>query len=108
MPHIGKVSTMMGNEPEIGGLTRLRTSTSFIRPRGRRSWQPRQGKTPAHIAVAWILAHPEVTCAISGADTPVLVGEFLVGAILLVIAFDKRCLQTVLDVGLQCRQIMSV
>ena len=27
------------------------------------------GKTPAQIAVAWILAHPEVTCAISGADT---------------------------------------
>ncbi|MDQ5853355.1 MAG: aldo/keto reductase [Chloroflexota bacterium] len=28
------------------------------------------GKTPAQIAVAWILAHPEVTCVISGADTP--------------------------------------
>ncbi len=27
------------------------------------------GKTPAQLAVAWILAHPEVTCAISGADT---------------------------------------
>ncbi len=27
------------------------------------------GKTPAQIALAWILAHDEVTCAISGADT---------------------------------------
>ncbi len=27
------------------------------------------GKTPAQVAVAWVLAHPEVTCAISGADT---------------------------------------
>jgi aryl-alcohol dehydrogenase-like predicted oxidoreductase len=27
------------------------------------------GKTPAQIAIAWVLSHPEVTCAISGADT---------------------------------------
>jgi aryl-alcohol dehydrogenase-like predicted oxidoreductase len=27
------------------------------------------GKTPAQVAIAWVLAHPEVTCAISGADT---------------------------------------
>jgi 1-deoxyxylulose-5-phosphate synthase len=27
------------------------------------------GTTPARLAVAWVLAHPEVTCAISGADT---------------------------------------
>lgn len=27
------------------------------------------GKTPAQIATAWVLSHPEVTCAISGADT---------------------------------------
>jgi aryl-alcohol dehydrogenase-like predicted oxidoreductase len=27
------------------------------------------GKTPAQVAVAWVLSHPEVTCAISGADT---------------------------------------
>lgn len=27
------------------------------------------GKTPAQIAFAWILSHPEVTCAISGTDT---------------------------------------
>jgi aryl-alcohol dehydrogenase-like predicted oxidoreductase len=26
------------------------------------------GKTPAQVAIAWVLAHPEVTCAISGAD----------------------------------------
>ena len=26
-------------------------------------------KTPAQIAIAWVLSHPEVTCAISGADT---------------------------------------
>ena len=27
------------------------------------------GKTPAQLALAWVLSHPEVTCAISGADT---------------------------------------
>jgi aryl-alcohol dehydrogenase-like predicted oxidoreductase len=27
------------------------------------------GKTPAQVALAWVLAHPEVTCAISGADS---------------------------------------
>jgi aryl-alcohol dehydrogenase-like predicted oxidoreductase len=27
------------------------------------------GKTPAQLAIAWILSHPEVTCAISGADS---------------------------------------
>jgi aryl-alcohol dehydrogenase-like predicted oxidoreductase len=27
------------------------------------------GKTPAQLAFAWVLSHPEVTCAISGADT---------------------------------------
>jgi aryl-alcohol dehydrogenase-like predicted oxidoreductase len=26
-------------------------------------------KTPAQLAIAWVLSHPEVTCAISGADT---------------------------------------
>lgn len=28
------------------------------------------GKTPAQVAIAWLLSHPEVTCAISGPDTP--------------------------------------
>ena len=27
------------------------------------------GKTPAQLAIAWILSHPEITMAISGADT---------------------------------------
>jgi aryl-alcohol dehydrogenase-like predicted oxidoreductase len=27
------------------------------------------GKAPEHVALAWVLSHPEVTCAISGADT---------------------------------------
>lgn len=26
------------------------------------------GKTPAQVAIAWVLSHPEITCAISGAD----------------------------------------
>ena len=30
---------------------------------------PNPGKTPVQVAVAWMLSHPEVTCAISGADT---------------------------------------
>jgi 1-deoxyxylulose-5-phosphate synthase len=28
-----------------------------------------EGRTPAQVAVAWVLSQPEVTCAISGADT---------------------------------------
>jgi aryl-alcohol dehydrogenase-like predicted oxidoreductase len=27
------------------------------------------GKTPAQVALAWLLSHPEVTCAITGGDT---------------------------------------
>ncbi|MEX1018781.1 MAG: aldo/keto reductase [Litorilinea sp.] len=27
------------------------------------------GKTPAQVALAWVLAHPEITCAITGGDT---------------------------------------
>jgi aryl-alcohol dehydrogenase-like predicted oxidoreductase len=27
------------------------------------------GKMPAQLAIAWVLSHPEVTVAISGADT---------------------------------------
>ena len=27
------------------------------------------GKTPAQVALAWVLDHPEVTCAITGGDT---------------------------------------
>ncbi|HXF60405.1 MAG TPA: aldo/keto reductase, partial [Caldilineaceae bacterium] len=27
------------------------------------------GKTPAQVALAWVLSHPEVTCAITGGDT---------------------------------------
>jgi aryl-alcohol dehydrogenase-like predicted oxidoreductase len=27
------------------------------------------GKTPAQVAIAWVVSHPEITCAISGADT---------------------------------------
>jgi aryl-alcohol dehydrogenase-like predicted oxidoreductase len=26
------------------------------------------GKTPAQVAIAWVISHPEITCAISGAD----------------------------------------
>ncbi|MCB0061285.1 MAG: aldo/keto reductase, partial [Caldilineaceae bacterium] len=28
------------------------------------------GKTPAQLAFAWVLSHPEVSVAISGADQP--------------------------------------
>ena len=27
-------------------------------------------KTPAQVAIAWVLSHPEITCAIVGCDTP--------------------------------------
>ena len=38
------------------------------------------GKTPAQVALAWVLSHPEVTVAIIGGDTPAHV-EDNVGAI---------------------------
>jgi 1-deoxyxylulose-5-phosphate synthase len=38
------------------------------------------GKTPAQVALAWVLAHPEVSCAISGADTVAQLDDVL-GAI---------------------------
>jgi 1-deoxyxylulose-5-phosphate synthase len=38
------------------------------------------GKTPAQVAIAWVLAHPEVSCAISGADTVAQLDDVL-GAI---------------------------
>jgi aryl-alcohol dehydrogenase-like predicted oxidoreductase len=37
------------------------------------------GKTPAQVAIAWVLAHPEVTCAISGADMIAQVDDVLGG-----------------------------
>jgi aryl-alcohol dehydrogenase-like predicted oxidoreductase len=38
------------------------------------------GKTPAQLAIAWVLSHPEVTCAISGADTTEQLMDVLGGA----------------------------
>jgi 1-deoxyxylulose-5-phosphate synthase len=35
------------------------------------------GKTPAQVALAWVLSHPEVSCAISGADTIVQLDDVL-------------------------------
>jgi aryl-alcohol dehydrogenase-like predicted oxidoreductase len=37
------------------------------------------GKTPAQVAIAWVLAHPEITCAISGADTTDQLNDVLGG-----------------------------
>jgi aryl-alcohol dehydrogenase-like predicted oxidoreductase len=36
-------------------------------------------KTPAQIAIAWVLSHPEVTCAISGADNTEQLDDVLGG-----------------------------
>jgi aryl-alcohol dehydrogenase-like predicted oxidoreductase len=37
------------------------------------------GKTPAQVAIAWVLSHPEITCAISGADTVEQLNDVLGG-----------------------------
>ncbi len=37
------------------------------------------GKTPAQVAIAWVLSHPEITCAISGADTQAQLDDVLGG-----------------------------
>ena len=39
------------------------------------------GKTPAQVAIAWVLSHPEVTCAISGADTTEQLDDVLGGGL---------------------------
>jgi 1-deoxyxylulose-5-phosphate synthase len=37
------------------------------------------GKTPAQVGIAWVLSHPEITCAISGADTQAQLDDVLGG-----------------------------
>jgi aryl-alcohol dehydrogenase-like predicted oxidoreductase len=37
------------------------------------------GKTPAQVAIAWVLSHPEITCAISGADNEQQLDDVLGG-----------------------------
>jgi aryl-alcohol dehydrogenase-like predicted oxidoreductase len=37
------------------------------------------GKTPAQVAIAWVLSHPEISCAISGADTEAQLDDVLGG-----------------------------
>lgn len=37
------------------------------------------GKTPAQVAIAWVLSHPEITCAISGADNTDQLNDVLGG-----------------------------
>ncbi|MEZ4860664.1 MAG: aldo/keto reductase [Caldilineaceae bacterium] len=37
------------------------------------------GKTPAQLAIAWVLSHPEITTAISGADTTAQLDDVLGG-----------------------------
>jgi aryl-alcohol dehydrogenase-like predicted oxidoreductase len=47
------------------------------------------GKTPAQVAIAWVLSHPEVSCAISGADTVEQLDDVL-GAIGWTLPVDVR------------------
>jgi 1-deoxyxylulose-5-phosphate synthase len=37
------------------------------------------GKSPAQVAIAWVLSHPEISCAISGADTQAQLDDVLGG-----------------------------
>jgi 1-deoxyxylulose-5-phosphate synthase len=66
-----------GQPPPAGSLWATRRSERFERTmqsveavvREVRQSATELGKTPAQLAIAWVLSHPEVTCAISGADT---------------------------------------
>ena len=66
-----------GQPPPAGSLWAVRRSERFERTmqsveavvREVRQVAVELGKTPAQVAIAWVLSHPEVTCAISGADT---------------------------------------
>jgi aryl-alcohol dehydrogenase-like predicted oxidoreductase len=66
-----------GQPPPDGSLWAVRRSERFERTmqsieavvREVQQAAAELGKTPAQVAIAWVLSHPEVTCAISGADT---------------------------------------
>jgi 1-deoxyxylulose-5-phosphate synthase len=59
----------------------------------------RRGATVAQVALAWVLDHPEVTCAISGADTEAQVAENL-GALDVTLTPDDRDLLDGASAGL--------
>jgi aryl-alcohol dehydrogenase-like predicted oxidoreductase len=48
-----------------------------------------RGATPAQMAFAWLLDHPEVTAPITGADAPELVDEVF-GALDIVLTPEER------------------
>lgn len=52
----------------------------------------RTGATVAQVALAWVLSHPEITCAISGADTEAQLAENLGAAELTLSAEDRDLL----------------
>ena len=49
----------------------------------------RNGATPAQVALSWVIGHPEITCAISGADTDAQLAENL-GAVGIQLAPEDR------------------
>lgn len=55
----------------------------------------RLGATPAQVALAWVLSHPEITCAISGADTDAQIEENAVAADLTLVPPDRARLDEV-------------
>jgi 1-deoxyxylulose-5-phosphate synthase len=59
----------------------------------------RRGATVAQVALAWVLAHPEVTCAITGADTEAQLAENL-GALDVTLSPEDRDLLDGASAGL--------
>ena len=58
----------------------------------------RIGKTPAQVAVAWILDHPEVTAAIMGPDTPEQVDDMMGGLDWPLDSEDREALDAISDI----------
>ena len=52
----------------------------------------RSGSTVGQIALKWVLSHPEVTCAISGADTDIQMSENLAAVDVTLAPGDRRLL----------------
>ena len=60
------------------------------------------GKTPAQVAIVWILSHPEISAVINGPDTPEEVEEN-VGAVGWTLSDDERALLDEISAGVSYR-----
>jgi aryl-alcohol dehydrogenase-like predicted oxidoreductase len=60
------------------------------------------GQTPAQVAIAWILSHPEISAVINGPDTPEEVEEN-VGAVGWTLSDDERASLDEISAGVSYR-----